>query len=137
MKVNQSLIRSLLFFVLIMAVIGGSFLLQKGGTDVQPKNENVITAEMLYGSWLEPVPGQEDQFQGFTLNEDGTASSINMATLKYHNWRLDVQKLILSFESIGSGVSFSDQMSFTIDSIESNRLYLRNGEQEMVYKRQK
>ena len=41
---------------------------------------NDVTIE---GSWVEPVPGISNLKQGFTLEANGSASSINMATLKY------------------------------------------------------
>ena len=37
----------------------------------------------IEGSWVEPVPGMSGMQQGFVLDGDGSASSINMATLKY------------------------------------------------------
>ena len=37
----------------------------------------------IEGSWVEPVPGMPGMQQGFVLDGDGSASSINMATLKY------------------------------------------------------
>ena len=40
-------------------------------------------AEKLTGKWIQPIPGQETEKQGFRLNSDGTASSINMHTVIY------------------------------------------------------
>lgn len=37
----------------------------------------------IEGCWVEPVPGIPGMQQGFTLEADGKASSINMATLQY------------------------------------------------------
>ena len=39
------------------------------------------------GVWIEPIPGMEDQVQGIKLEEGGIASSVNMATLVYKNWK--------------------------------------------------
>ena len=36
----------------------------------------------LAGKWIQPVPGMPQMTQGFTLKEEGSASSMNMATLK-------------------------------------------------------
>lgn len=41
----------------------------------------------IEGAWVEPVPGMENMQQGFVLEPDGTASSINMATLQYESWK--------------------------------------------------
>ena len=41
----------------------------------------------IEGSWVEPVPGMPGMQQGFVLDGDGSASSINMATLKYEAWK--------------------------------------------------
>ena len=46
----------------------------------------------IEGSWVEPVPGMPGMQQGFVLDGDGSASSINMATLKYEAWK-KVEKL--------------------------------------------
>ncbi|MGN1256279.1 MAG: lipocalin family protein, partial [Bacteroidaceae bacterium] len=40
----------------------------------------------IEGTWLQPIPGMPEQVQGITLNEDGKAESVNMATLKYKTW---------------------------------------------------
>lgn len=49
------------------------------GKDYVPSME--VDPAKLVGGWEEPVPGQPGRFQGYRLNKDGTASSINMATL--------------------------------------------------------
>ena len=52
------------------------------------------------GTWLQPIPGMEDKTQGFTLNDDGTAQSVNMATLQYTTWRRDGDILTLTDDAI-------------------------------------
>jgi len=44
--------------------------------------------------------------QGFTLLQDGTARSENMATLRYASWSKRGDTLLLNGESLGNGVSF-------------------------------
>lgn len=86
--------------------------LQKGldGTNVATK---VVTMPQFLGSWVQPIPviGGE---QGFTLNADGTAASINMATLLYKSWKYENGNLLLSGESIGNGqtINFVDTVVF-------------------------
>lgn len=56
----------------------------------------------IEGSWVEPVPGMSGMQQGFVLDGDGSASSINMATLKYEAWKKVGNRLLLSGTSIGN-----------------------------------
>ena len=52
------------------------------------KNENIV------GKWMQAVPGLPELKQGFVLEADGKASSVNMATLSYKAWQ---QELILRY----------------------------------------
>lgn len=45
------------------------------------KNENIV------GKWMQAVPGLPELKQGFVLEADGKASSVNMATLSYKAWQ--------------------------------------------------
>ena len=74
------------------------------------------------GNWLEVMPVNSQFTQGVTLNADGTAASIGMATLKYESWSLADGKLVLNGKSIGNGqtLDFSDTLdvvSLTADSL--------------------
>ncbi len=93
--------------------------------------------EQLIGSWVEPIPGMENEVQGFTLNADGTASSVNMATLVYMKWRLENEKLILTAKSIGNRTTSIDDEEYTIDSITIDALYLKAYDRKFIYKRMK
>ena len=66
----------------------------------------------LTGDWIEPVPGTTNTIQGFSLKENGEATSINMATLQYKSWAQEDNRLILSGESIGNHqtIPFSDTL---------------------------
>ena len=74
---------------------------------------NDVTIE---GSWVESVPGISNLKQGFTLEANGSASSINMATLKYEKWKKEGNLLLLSGISIGNHQSISYTNSRAIDS---------------------
>ena len=52
----------------------------------------------IEGSWVEPVPGMPGMQQGFVLDGDGSASSINMATLKTDAGQPDSQKKRVALE---------------------------------------
>jgi hypothetical protein len=66
----------------------------------------------LAGSWVTPIIGQDAFKEGFSLNADGSASSINSATLKFTKWSSKGNSLILQGESVGNGQTsaFSDTL---------------------------
>lgn len=77
---------------------------------------------MLIGDWVEPIPGMEDQVQGFSLREGGVAESIHMATLQYRRWRMEDGALVLEGESIGNGMSDPIEEVYRVVSIDKERL---------------
>lgn len=89
----------------------------------------------IAGEWVEPIPGMEDQMQGISLNADGTASSINMATLQYETWKREGDNLILSGKSIGNGqtISFSDTL--LIKNLTDEEMSLTKGEMTITYRK--
>ena len=89
------------------------------------------------GVWVEPIPGMEDQVQGIKLEEGGIASSVNMATLVYKNWKQEGDQLILAGNSIGNGqtIEFIDTMK--IKKITADSLVLDNRGMEIRYAQQK
>lgn len=91
----------------------------------------------ITGSWVQPIPGQETQEQGFTLKKNGQARSINMHTLIYESWSRDGNMLILTGKSIGNGITipFSDTLS--IEKLTSDELVLKTGKQDMHYTKKK
>lgn len=89
----------------------------------------------IAGEWVEPIPGMDDQIQGISLNADGTASSINMATLQYETWKREGDNLILSGKSIGNGqtISFSDTL--LIKNLTDEEMSLTRGEMTITYRK--
>lgn len=80
----------------------------------------------LIGNWIEVMPANPQYVQGVTLNADGTATSIGMATLKYESWNLAGDRLVLNGKSIGNGqtLDFSDTLDvvkLTTDSMTLGR----------------
>lgn len=67
----------------------------------------------LAGCWMEILPQNTFYQQGVCLNSDGTAQSIGMATLQYHDWKQSDNQFIINGESIGNGQSipFSDTLT--------------------------
>ena len=99
-----------------------------------PDDQSVLTAtkvivspaqrnnDPIMGAWTQPVNGSSNNSQGMQLNADGSASSINMATLQYESWTLNNNQLILTGKSIDNGqtIEFTDTMtvvSITPDSL--------------------
>ncbi len=89
----------------------------------------------LTGSWVQAVPGMPDLVQGFTLEQDGHAESIGMATLQYEQWLRDGDRLILTGKSIGNGqtISFSDTLD--IVKLTEDSLWLVRGDYRIDYYR--
>ena len=76
----------------------------------------------LTGNWIEVMPVNRNIVQGITLDADGKAKSIGMATLQYEKWKAEAGKLILWGKSIGNGqtIDFSDTLTIikaTSDSL--------------------
>ena len=82
------------------------------------------STEAFVGDWVEPIPGMEDQVQGFSLREDGIAESIDMATLQYRHWRVEGDALVLSGESIGNGLASDFEETWRVAHVDAKRLDL-------------
>lgn len=110
--------------ILIFLVIIG--LSRCNQTKTESKTENAII--LLTGSWVQPNPINEKEVQGFILQQDGKAISINMATLVYKKWWTEEGKLILVAESIGNHSLSIDTTSYEIVKNTNSILELKNGD---------
>ena len=90
---------------------------------------------LLIGSWVEPNPINEKEMQGIKINTDGTAESINMATLLYKKWWKDADKLFLVSESIGNGSSSIDTTKYEIVKLNEKEIELKDRDYIIKYKR--
>lgn len=88
------------------------------------------------GSWVEQNPIAPEQVQGITLNADGSASSINMATLRYHTWEQKGDTLTLTLESEGSGSPLSLTVKYIITKVDKDSLILTSKYGALRYRRQ-
>lgn len=79
----------------------------------------------IEGSWVEPVPGMPEMEQGFILEGDGKARSINMATLQYEGWVRDGDLLILSGKSIGNRQTIPFLDTLVIEKLTRDNLILK------------
>ncbi|MCY1635514.1 lipocalin family protein [Marinifilum sp. D737] len=93
------------------------------------KSETLVNKQLLVGSWLDT---SESQLH-FSMLQDGTARSDNMATLLYQKWRVEGSKLILTVKSIGNGSSSIDEESYEIKTLTEEKLVLQNGDYSMGY----
>ena len=92
------------------------------------------SADKLVGVWLEPIPGM-DGFQGMALSADGTARSVNMATLEYDRWQLFGRQLVLAGKSIGNGQTLEFADTLDIVRVDADSLILGRGDGRRAYSR--
>lgn len=92
--------------------------------------------ESMVGTWAQPVPGLEGMEQGFTLEEGGKASSINMATLCYETWKQEGTLLILSGKSRGNRQTLQFSDTLTIEQLTQDSLVLKKGMLVLRYARE-
>ncbi len=85
---------------------------------------------------MQPNPINDKEVQGFLINSDGTAESINMATLLYKKWWQEDGKLILIMESVGNGSSSIDTLKYDIVKNTTTELELKMGDYTDKYTRQ-
>ncbi|NGX85301.1 lipocalin family protein [Aequorivita sp. KMM 9714] len=80
-----------------------------------------VENELLVGSWLD----SSDAALHFSLFNDGTARSDNMATLLYKNWKVEGNQITFIIESIGNGTSSVDTLTYNIEKLTKNKLILK------------
>ena len=83
-----------------------------------------VTESALVGAWVEPNPADPHWSEGFMLHEDGTASSINMATLTYSAWSLRGNRLALQATSTGNHTSSTGLERYVVRSVSDTELDL-------------
>lgn len=91
------------------------------------RGDNKYSERDFVGIWVEPVPGMAG-VQGIALEEDGTARSVNMATLRYETWRYEKGRLVLTGMSIGNGVTIPFSDTVKVEGLTKDSLLLSRGE---------
>lgn len=84
-------------------------------------------ADTVVGVWVTPIEGQPGEMQGIDLKEDGTASSVNMATLVYQSWEQNGDNLYLTVKSIGNGMTIEGVDTLKIEKLTADSLILESG----------
>lgn len=124
------------------AILAGLTIVSCNNTIKEGEPETTITetvkdtTNLLVGSWVQPNPINDKEVQGFLINSDGTAESINMATLLYKKWWQEDGKLILIMESVGNGSSSIDTLKYDIVKNTTTELELKMGDYTDKYTRQ-
>lgn len=83
----------------------------------------------IAGTWVEPNPINDKEVQGFTLKDDGTASSVNMATLQFKKWNLDNRTITLNYTSIGNKQTIEGIDTLDVVRLDADSLILSNNKQ--------
>ena len=109
---------------------------QETNTDGAAAHSVKKNTELLVGSWVEPNPINANEFQGMKIRADGSAESINMATLLYKKWWMEDDSLVLVSESIGNRVTSLDTMKYAIIRLDTEVLEIRFNDYHVVYQRQ-
>lgn len=78
-------------------------------------------ASEFYGTWLEPVPGFDNQYRGFILKKDYRAISVNVDTPLNMKWNIKGNEL--TFEYLDDTIKEPD--TFIIKSISDKVLKLQ------------
>ena len=89
----------------------------------------------IESTWVEPIPGMANKYQGFCLESGGKATSVNMATLRYEHWVQKGRSLILSGKSIGNRQTINFEDSYVIKKLTSRELILQKGNGTFVFQR--
>ncbi len=120
-------------FLLVLTISCQNSLKQSS----KSKSEEKAYAAKFIGAWVQPNPINEKEVQGFILKFDGTAESINFATLKYKNWWCEPYKLNLVVESVGNKVSSFDTVQYEVIKITDEYLELKDRQTIARYKKEK
>ncbi|MBS7256369.1 lipocalin-like domain-containing protein [Flavobacterium branchiicola] len=86
---------------------------------------NHFSKEQLVGDWVQPNPINNKEVQGVSLLENGTAKSINMATLQYEKWWMDNEELFLVAKSIGNRQQSLDTLPYKIIKLNKSNLFIK------------
>lgn len=129
--------RKLLLMAIAVICLTACGNANKSSQNVCCNDSTACDSITIIGSWVKPIDGQ-NALDGFKLNADGTAESINSATLVYKSWKQNSDSTITFIsESIGNGQAFSDTTTWNIKKLDTDSLILTSGEMAFKYSRQK
>lgn len=101
-------------------------------TEVKPE-----TIDKIADIWLQMDTKGKIGQDGFNLHEDGTANSINMATLLYEKWqRIGNDSLVLTGKSMGNKQTLEFSDTFKIAILNDTMLELHKNKLKLMYHRE-
>lgn len=134
---NKRLITISILAAILVIVAGTAFYkfnFTKDDVFFDGKSIKSTDHQQFYGAWIEYNREEiSKQAIGFVLKADGTASSINSATLVYKKWKISGDKLILTSISLGNHLLSVDNDSLQITSYNNKQLFLKRGTQEFCF----
>ncbi len=92
-----------------------------------------IAVSTLYGNWVKPIDGVPQETEGFQLNADQIAFSINMYTMPYKAWKYENNCIILSGKSIGNKTSSSITDTFKVIYVTDSSLVVERNSERINY----
>ncbi|UCA61813.1 lipocalin family protein [Chryseobacterium rhizoplanae] len=95
---------------------------QNKGTDAS--TDQTINRGNLLGKWLQPIPGMENEKQGFELFDNGIAASLNIHTLQYDKWTVAKDTLFMWYHTEGVKQVSSGIDTLLIQKLDSSNLII-------------
>lgn len=118
----------------IIAIVAFIFVL---GCAQQSEDKGDNLNLPVTGEWSKPVEGQPGITDGMILNEDGSVTTINMATITYKRWMKEGNNLTLTGLSEGNGNRSNFTLTFKIKELTPDRMVLQLDDAEFVYSKVK
>lgn len=87
----------------------------------------VVSKDIFYGEWVEPVPGRGNRIQGYRFNPDGTAQSIGAMALKAKRWDLKGSILTIWGDDENVGFTIPFEVQFLVLQANDHLLHIREG----------
>lgn len=133
-KIIGGIILALVLIVLVAGIYKFNFTdddIFYTADNIQPESH-----KLFFGSWYRIYP--EDKYkEGFTLNPDSSAASINMSTLLYKKWKIEDGKLVLTSISLGNHSASVDNEEYVVTSYNDKKMYLERNGRQYIYKKVK
>ncbi len=105
----------------------------EGATVVASDSIPSVAISKLYGNWVKPIDGVPQETEGFQLNADQTAFSINMYTMPYEAWKYENNCIILSGKSVGNKTSSSITDTFKVIYVTDSSLVVERNSDRINY----
>ncbi len=128
---------SIVYSLSIILLYGCNTHSEKNESQLEQPNsdaENRIP-DQLIGNWIKPIDGSQNEYDGFQLNNDHSAYSINMHTLLYKKWSTFNNSIVLTGKSIGNKTTSEFDDTLKIVLANSTDLILAKDNVQFKYKK--